>query len=252
MGTAVWLQVVDVPPGARLTGTLNGVAFPFTTGHRALLSLDMEAKPGTALLRVAVEPPQGKPEILTQDCLVTQRVYQEEPITLAKEKVDLAPEVLTRAAQETAAIAATYQRRGGRVGYADGFQQPVQGRFSGVFGSRRILNGQPRKPHNGVDIAAPQGTPVVAMASGTVALVGRDYFFTGNTLALDHGDGIISLYAHLESVAVQPGEWVTGGTVIGTVGMTGRATGPHLHWGVLVRNDRVDPVLLPGIRAEGP
>ena len=246
IGTAVWLQVTEVPPGSRLSGTLNGVSFPFTTDHRALLSLDMEAKPGPVVLQVWLDPPQGKQVVLTQAYPVAPRHYQEEQITLSKEKVDLAPKVLARAAEETAAIAATLHRRGGRVGYESGFRQPVEGRFSGVFGSRRVLNGQPRRPHNGVDIAAPQGTPVVATASGTVALVGRDYFFTGNTLVLDHGDGVISLYAHLDSVAVQPGEWVAGGAVIGAVGMTGRATGPHLHWGVRWLEARLDPLLLVG------
>ena len=250
IGTAVLLQVVDVPAGSRLTGTLNGEPFPLSAEHRALLSLDMEAKPGGVVLRVQVEPPDGERELLTQTFTVTKRAYQEEQIALPKGKVELDPEASARAARETAAITATYQRRGGRVGYENGFRMPAEGRFSGVFGSRRVLNGKPRKPHNGVDIAAPQGTPVLAIASGEVALVGRDYFFTGKTLVLDHGDGVLSLYAHLESMAVQPGEWVAGGSVIGTIGMTGRATGPHLHWGVMVRHDRVDPVLLPGIRQE--
>lgn len=247
IGTAVLLHIQDVPPGARVTGTLNGQAFPISPAHRALLSLDMEAKPGPVEVRVVVQPLQGKPEILTHQVAVAARPYQEEQITLPKGKVELAPTALARAEQETAAIVATYKRRGGQVGYGEGFQQPVMGRFSGVFGSRRVLNGKPRKRHNGADIAAPQGTPVVAIAPGEVALVGQDYFFTGNTVILDHGDGVISLYAHLESMAVEPGAWVVGGAVIGTVGMTGRATGPHLHWGVMVRQDRVDPLLLPGM-----
>ncbi|MEO5364216.1 MAG: M23 family metallopeptidase [Magnetococcus sp. DMHC-8] len=248
IGTAVLLQVTEVPAGARVTGTLNGVPVPLTAEHRALLALDMEAKPGPVVVRVEVDPPQGKREVLTRKWTVAARTYHEEHLALPKEKVELAPVAQERAARETAAILAAFQRRGGRVGYADGFRQPVEGRFSGVFGSRRVLNGKPRRPHNGVDIAAPQGTPLVAMAPGVVALLGQDYFFTGNTLILDHGDGVLSLYAHLDSVAVQADEWVAAGTVLGTVGMTGRATGPHLHWGVMVRGDRVDPVLLPGVR----
>lgn len=250
IGTAVLLHVQDVPAGARVTGLLNGHPFPISATHRALLSLDMEAKPGSAEVRVEVQPPQGKPEILTHRFAVTARQYQEERITLPEGKVELAPTALERAKQETASIVATYKRRGGKVGYGEGFQQPATGRFSGVFGSQRILNGKPRKRHNGVDIAAPQGTPVVAIASGEVALVGQDYFFTGNTVVLDHGDGVISLYAHLDSIAVEPGAWVAGGATIGTVGMTGRATGPHLHWSVTVRHDRVDPLLLPGLGQE--
>ncbi|MBF0162751.1 MAG: M23 family metallopeptidase [Magnetococcales bacterium] len=247
IGTAVMLQVTEVPDGARLTGHFHGKPLPFTANHRALLALDMEAKPGSVLLQVELHLPQGPKEVLTKTFLVPPRTYREEPLTLPKTQVELEPETAARAAQETATITATYSRRGGRVGYEEGFQLPVTGRFSGVFGSRRILNGKPRKPHNGTDIAAPQGTPVVAIASGEVALRGEEYFFTGNTLVLDHGDGVLSLYAHLESMAVQPGEWVAAGTPIGTLGKTGRATGPHLHWSVMVRQDRVDPQLLPGI-----
>ncbi|MBF0401571.1 MAG: M23 family metallopeptidase [Magnetococcales bacterium] len=251
IGRAVLLHVQDVPAGARLVGSLNGKPVPFSAEHRALLALDMEAKPGPVLLRVEVKPPQGKSELLTHTFEVVARSYQEEQLTLPKGKVELAPAAVSRAKEETAAIVATYQRRGGRVGYGEGFQLPVTGRYSGVFGSRRVLNGTPRRPHSGVDIAAPQGAPVVATAPGEVALVGQDYFFTGNTLVLDHGDGVISLYAHLERIMVESGRWVEAGTVIGTVGMTGRATGPHLHWGMMVRQDRVDPLLLPGLPQEG-
>ncbi|MEO5341347.1 MAG: M23 family metallopeptidase [Magnetococcus sp. MYC-9] len=247
-GSAVLLQVNEVPAGSRLSGTLNGVDFPLTEEHRALLSLDMEARPGRVRLVVQLDPPEGERQILTHTFDVPARAYQEEKLTLPKGKVELDPEDAARAAREKAAIVATYSRRGGRAGYEEGFRQPVDGRFSGVFGSRRVLNGKPRTPHNGVDIAAPQGTPVVVTAPGEVALVGQDYFFTGNTLVVDHGDGVLSLYAHLDSIAVQEGAWLPAGTVVGTVGMTGRATGPHLHWGVMVRQDRVDPLLLPGIR----
>lgn len=246
-GTAVLLHVENVPLGARLKGTLNGAAFPFSKENSALLALDMETKPGKVTLRVKVTPPKGKREVLTRRFTIAKRHYKEEHITLPKKKVNLNSKDLARAKKETASIRATYKRRGGKAGYSEGFQQPVQGRFSGVFGSRRVLNGQARRPHSGVDIAAPKGTPVVATAPGKVALVGQDYFFTGNTLVLDHGDGVISLYAHLDTITVKKGAWVASGTTIGTIGMTGRATGPHLHWSVLVRRARVDPMRLPGI-----
>ena len=247
-GSAVLLHVHDVVPGSRLKGTLNGVTFPFSANHDALLALDMETKAKKVALRVQVDPPHGKREVLTRQFSVPARTYKEEHITLPKGKVQLSAKDLARARQETASIVKTYKRRHKKNGYSVGFRQPVQGRFSGVFGSRRVLNGQARRPHNGVDIAAPKGTPVMATAPGEVALAGQNYFFTGNTVVLDHGDGVLSLYAHLDTIHVQPGTWVPAGTAIGTVGMTGRATGPHLHWGVLVRHARVDPMLLPGIR----
>lgn len=248
-GTAVLLHVEDVPPNARLQGTLNGVAFPFSLDNRALLALDMETKVRQVTLRVRIDPPHGKREMLTRTFVLPKRTYKEEHITLPKKKVHLGGPDLTRARKEAAAIRATYTRKGGRIGYTGGFRQPVQGRISGVFGSRRVLNGVPRKPHSGVDIAALKGTPLKATAPGEVILAGKDYFFTGNTLLLNHGDGVLSLYAHLDTLRVKEGDWVAADTVIGTVGMTGRATGPHVHWAVLVRQARVDPLRLPGMPA---
>ncbi len=119
--------------------------------------------------------------------------------------------------------------------------QPVQGRFSGFFGARRIINGQPRKPHTGVDIAAPKGASVFAAGEGIVVDTG-DYFFTGNTIFIDHGQGVVTMYCHLDSMIVIPNQTVTKGQVIGTVGKTGRVTGPHLHWSVSLNNTMVEPM----------
>ncbi|MBF0613702.1 MAG: M23 family metallopeptidase [Magnetococcales bacterium] len=249
-GTAVQLTVRDFPAGAGLRGTLDQEPFPITPQGVALLALDMEHPPKTISLEVSITPRSGPPETLTKTLTIPKRAYKEEHLKLPPKKVDLNPEDLERANRETAAITATYKLRTGRTGFEQGFRLPAEGRFSGVFGSRRILNGQPKKPHNGMDIAAPVGTPVTTIAPGTVVLAGPDYFFTGNTLIIHHGHGIISLYAHLEQMRVQEGAWLPAGTPIGTIGQTGRATGPHLHWGVLVRGARVDPISLPGIRKE--
>lgn len=247
-GTAVLLHIEGFIAGSKLQGKLDGRTFPISQEGFALLALDMETKQKKSKLRVQINPPKGKRKILTHTFSVDPRHYKEEHIDLPKKKVDLNPKDLKRANKETKAIRATYTLRSQKIGFEEGFQQPVMGRFSGVFGSRRVLNGKPRRSHNGVDIAAPKGTPVIATAPAKVALVGKDYFFTGNTVVLDHGHGVISLYSHLDTMLVKKNAWIPEGTVIGTIGMTGRATGPHLHWGMLVRHARVDPMLLPGIK----
>ena len=127
-----------------------------------------------------------------------------------------------------------------------GFQWPIKGRISGVFGSQRILNGKPRRPHNGIDIAAPSGTPIYAPAPGRVALTHRGMFFSGKTIVIDHGHGLTSIYVHLSEITVRKGDRIKAGKKIGTVGMTGRATGPHLHWGVTWFQTHLDPELLVG------
>lgn len=125
--------------------------------------------------------------------------------------------------------------------WREGFILPVDGRISGQFGNQRIFNGVPKNPHSGTDIAAPEGTKVKASGSGIVVLSGRDYFYTGNMVVVDHGMGLQTIYAHLKDATVKKGDVVKKGEIIGYVGKTGRATGAHLHWGASLNNVRFSP-----------
>ena len=126
--------------------------------------------------------------------------------------------------------------------FDDEFILPVDGRLSGVFGSQRVLNSKPKRPHFGIDIAQKEGSPILVPSSGIVKLVDFDMFFTGNTIIVDHGLGLISIFAHLKDIYVKEGQKVSIGQKIGSVGKTGRATGPHLHWGIYLKNKPVDPL----------
>ena len=128
--------------------------------------------------------------------------------------------------------------------FVNQFIIPAQGIISGVFGSQRILNGKAKSPHRGLDIAASEGEPVVATNDGIVILAENDLYYTGGTIMIEHGHGVKSIYAHMSTVNVQVGEIVSKNQRIGAVGSTGRSTGPHLHWGVMLLNTYVDPALL--------
>jgi len=158
--------------------------------------------------------------------------------------VDPPPEIAERIRREQAQVTAARARDDDRADFAQRFIWPVQGRISGRFGNQRVYNGKPGSPHSGMDIAAPNGTPVKAPAAGVVTFAGPDLYLTGGTLLLDHGFGISSNFLHLSRIDVKVGDRVEQGQVIGAVGATGRATGPHLHWGMNWFDVRVDPLLV--------
>lgn len=122
------------------------------------------------------------------------------------------------------------------------FRTPAQGPISSPFGLKRFFNEQPRRPHSGLDIAAPRGADIVAPMAGRIVLTG-EFFFNGNSIFIDHGQGLVTMYCHMDSLESKVGQWVNPGDVIGTIGATGRVTGPHLHWTVSLNNVRVDPLL---------
>ncbi len=189
--------------------------------------------------------PDGRTQLRALD--VRQRKYNIQRIDgLPKRKVSPSKKDMKRIGAEGALINAARARDTDRAFFRGGFVWPVKGRISGVYGSQRILNGKPRRPHLGVDIAMPTGTPIFATADGIVRIAHSGMFFTGKTVAIDHGHGLLSIYAHMSEVLVKNGQRIAKGTPIGKVGATGRVTGPHLHWGVSLFRTRLDPALLVG------
>lgn len=228
------LVVGRTEPGAEVT--VDGDPVRVSPDGVFLIGLGRDAPPS-----VVVRVDGGEPRTIE----VARRSYPEQRIDgLAERKVTPSAEDLERIRADGALISGVRTRDSARTGFASGFVWPLRGTVSGVFGSRRILNGEPRRPHSGLDIAAPRGTPVGAAAAGVVVLVHEDMFFTGRTLMIDHGHGLTSVYAHLGEILAADGQTVAKGAPIGRVGSSGRATGPHLHWGVSLFSTRLDPALL--------
>nr|VFK38215.1 MAG: Peptidase family M23 [Candidatus Kentron sp. TC] len=187
--------------------------------------------------------PDGHRE--TKRLAIKNRKYEIQRIDgLPRTKVSPTPRDLARIRAETARIKAARTRDDTRTDFLEGFIWPVEGRISGVYGSQRILNGKPRRPHFGIDIAAPKGAPVRAPASGIITLAHPDMFFSGGTLILDHGHGLSSSFLHLERILVEEGVSVRQGDIIAEVGATGRVTGAHLDWRMNLFGTRLDPGLL--------
>ncbi len=158
--------------------------------------------------------------------------------------VDPPPAIAARIEREQAQVVAQRKRDDAREDFAQRFLWPVEGRISGRFGNQRVYNGTPKAPHSGMDIAAAQGTPVKAPAAGIVTFAALDLYLTGGTVLIDHGAGISSNFLHLSRIDVKVGDRVEQGQVFAAVGATGRATGPHLHWGMNWFDVRVDPLLV--------
>jgi murein DD-endopeptidase MepM/ murein hydrolase activator NlpD len=208
----------------------------------AVVGLALDTLPGEHQLRVEAGEREARATRSVAFSVATKD-YPEQRITLKDSgKVQLSPADLARVEGEIAAIQ-KLKRHWREADEVDtSFVLPADGRLTGRFGVRRFFNGEPRSPHAGFDIAAARGSPVKANAGGIV-LASDDYFFNGKTVFVDHGNGLISMYCHLERIDVQPGEAVSKGQRLGLSGMTGRATGPHLHWSVILNGALVDPQL---------
>ena len=246
-GTVAWVHVQGTAEGTSMEGAVGGRPlsfFPHGDGQAALVGFDIETKAGPVRWTLAVLPPGAEPRAHHGRVIVQRRDFPVQRLTLPPAMVDLDKETEQRAVREGEQLRALYRTISPERLWRGAFTHPVGARVAGTnFGSRRIINGQPRAPHGGADYAAPQGTPVVAANTGRVVLV-ADYFFPGRLVAIDHGLGLHTLYFHLERASVVEGERVERGQLIGTVGATGRATGPHLHFGAQVGSARIDPASL--------
>jgi len=239
-------------PGGVAVIDLGPVSQPVPTARRGEQALAVVADKGRwfALFGIPLDAVPGETEIsvfsgstaTVRNVAVRSKTYPEQRLTIKdKRKVDPDPDDLARIARERE-VTDTVKRR-----FSDGipdtdFALPANGPLSSRFGLRRIFNGQPRNPHAGLDVAVGTGAPVKAPAAGVVANTG-DYFFNGNTVFIDHGQGLITAYMHLSRIDVRTGQTVKRGETLGAAGGTGRVTGPHLHWAVILNNTAVDPQL---------
>lgn len=229
-------SVAAVPlPIDAVAARVDGAPVLVLQGH-AIVGAGLDAEPGPRTLEVETLTDTAK---LTYD--VVHRDYPEQRLrTSNRRMVDPNPADLERINRETATMRAAYALRTPLTQSPVPFVKPVQGRHSSQFGLRRFWNDQPRSPHSGLDIAANTGTPIESPAPGIVAATG-DYFFNGNTVLVDHGGGLVTMYCHMHTIGVEEGQAVARGDVLGQVGATGRSTGPHLHWSVSLGGVRVDP-----------
>lgn len=227
-----------VPPGSRVD--YRGRMLRTTAYGTVVFGVGRdEAGP----LLVQVTSPSGRSETATVQ--VTPRDWPIEHVNGVPPKtVNPPPEIAARIEREQALVTAARLRDDERTDFAVPFQWPVEGRISGRFGNARVYNGQPGAGHSGMDIAAPAGTPVKAPAGGVVTFAAPDLYLTGGTVLLDHGYGVSSNFLHLSRIDVTVGDRIEPGQVIGAVGATGRATGPHLHWGMNWFDTRIDPLLV--------
>ncbi len=233
------LMVGHAEPGSKVWE--DGRHLRVAPDGRFLLGFPYNAGPFT---EIKIERPTG--EIGATSLWIAARRYEVEKIdNLPPAQVTPDAETMNRITAERVEIERALTAITDTPMFDKPFRWPVTGIVTGTYGSSRILNGEPRSPHLGVDIAGDAGTPILTPTDGVVAFV-ADQFFTGNTVVIDHGYGLTSLYAHLARVDVRPGEHVVQGQVIGLMGATGRATAPNLHWGVDLDGVALDPALMAG------
>jgi murein DD-endopeptidase MepM/ murein hydrolase activator NlpD len=245
-GQVLWVEVPVTNQKAEVSGIFLKRKIPFfqmtDTSFAGIIGIDMEDPPGLQELSVNILTQTGT-DHLSYTILIIKEQYAVQHLTLPKDKVDLDAKTLKRVQQEKKELAEAFHHIGAHPLWNGPFLEPLNGKVTGVFGSRRVINGQPRRPHSGEDIAAPKGTPVQAINKGTVVKT-VNHFFSGKGVVLDHGVGLFSMYFHLSEIAVKSGQNIKKGETLGKVGASGRATGPHLHWGIRLNGSRINPYAL--------
>jgi hypothetical protein len=225
-------------PGSLIT--LDGKPIRVAPDGKFVFGFGRDAGPESKLILV---DPTGAHQELT--LAVAARAWDIRKVDgLPENTVNPDPETQDHIKRDSFNIHEARKADSAESGFAQDFAWPVEGRLSGVFGSQSVLNGTPKSPHLGIDIAAPAGTKLLAPADGVISLADPDMALTGQTVMIDHGLGVSSVFAHLSQIEVKPGDHVTRGQEIGKIGMTGRATGPHTHWGVYWLEVALDPALL--------
>lgn len=245
-GAVIVLSVRSDRPLAALALVQDGHEAPLEaleggTRFRGLVGVDLGAAVGDLPLRLAALTADGGHRRVTRTLQVVPGRFPVQRLRVPRGYVELSPEVLERVQAEQARVRQVWATGDPARRWAGPFRQPVDARPAGNFGARRLFNGQPRAPHAGVDFPAAAGAPVVAPAAARVALA-ADLYFSGGTVILDHGAGLFTTYFHLSRIDVAVGDLVEPGRLIAAVGATGRATGPHLHWGARLEGARVNPL----------
>jgi len=210
---------------------------------RTWIGIDMETRPATYSLMVKGKLAGGETWQKKIEFVVQKVDFPASYIEVKKKMAEFDTKALARIKADQEALKETYRMQVNANPEIRLFHMPVSGRISTRFGARRFVNGNPRSPHAGVDLAAPAGTPILTPLSGQV-LLAESMFLNGNAIAIGHGNGLVSVYTHLQKLEVNKGQWLKTGDIIGAVGQTGRATGPHLHWGVRYMNARINPISL--------
>jgi len=227
-------------PGSRVT--LDGEPLAVTGDGRFVIGFGRDE---TGTRELSIRSPDG--DVVLRELAVQPREYAIERVDgLPPSRVTPDASAAARIQEDARMVASARLLRDNRADYAQGFKWPARGRISGVYGSQRVLNGKPGRPHYGLDIAAPQGTAVYAPADGLITLTHPDMYYSGGTIILDHGQGLSSTFLHLSKILVEAGTFVHQGDLIAEIGATGRASGPHLDWRMNWLDRRVNPQSLLG------
>jgi murein DD-endopeptidase MepM/ murein hydrolase activator NlpD len=255
-GEPLRVNVRAEEPLESLEGEFLGRAIFFVRDDDSAMSwsgwsmIGLDQQPGLVPIEVRGRSVSGRPVAGTRAVSIIERPFPSETLSVAPKYVEPPPDVRERLARERSKLQTLYLSRRSIRPSGRPFLRPVPGEATSVFGTRRLYNGKPRSPHPGLDLRAATGTPVESSGDGRVGLA-QDLYYSGNTVIVDHGGGLFTLYAHLSKLQVIEGEEISAGQVVGLSGATGRVTGPHLHWGAKIGDSPFDPTALLDTRLFG-